>query len=686
MIPSYLLFFLAHLSIVAPGAPPNIALVIVDDLAMDAMNVYRHLSGPVKVPSTLGLHKLFKHIPTPGIDQLAAEGVLFSRAYTSAPICSPSRYSLLVGRYPSRSKTAVEQSLKHPNAWKVTEGMGISPAQKVPGRVGDGSRVFVYNHFNIWVGAPPREEKTMAHALSEAGFRTGLVGKWHLSWRQADPHACSMSPSEYEEERKLVAETAGFDFVDALNTCNIQSSTKRGNRFSHNPEHTLHHAQRFVLDATAAQEPWFLYMGLTLPHPPNARLALSKYSVSDTPAGPGKFSGQAQAAERRARWQTQVAKKADDSVTAAVASGYKGSWEKNSHNSASIVWLDAVVQEWVDWLKAQSLADKTLIVFTSDHGLMGKRTCNEHGIRVPLIFRGPPSLVPQGATVHQVVALHDLAATFLHLVRLPKTPQASGKKRLPRPGINSILEGDGVSVWPTLGGQAVHESLFCEIGYDRAVVLGEKGLKLVDRDFDPDRPINTGVDSHRAMKQLYNLTEDPSETNNLLSRGRLIDERNTGARVALKRLEDLLARHIDATSIPPHESQKQQSDFRRSAKDVDGSAGKGRSAISNSISVHASSTEFQEKRTTAGTLLSTNATAAAFFDELSVGVAPPQSLYSRAGPKAGQDDISGRKEVDSETVETQVFHGEALLADGGHIFGSQQSMRERIAADWLSLG
>ena len=84
-----------------------------------------------------------------------------------------------------------------------------------------------------------------------------------------------------------------------------------GFRFSHNPEFTLHHAQKFVNES--GDSPWFLYMGLTLPHPPNARLALTKYPVrcfycysnlismflciieiSATPAGPSAFQQQEQ--------------------------------------------------------------------------------------------------------------------------------------------------------------------------------------------------------------------------------------------------------------------------------------------------------------------------------------------------------------------------------------------------------
>ena len=188
--------------------------------------------------------------------------------------------------------------------------------------------------------------------------------------------------------------------------------------------------------------------------------------MTDTPAGPGKFSQTAQAVSRRNGWKASVGKRADEAVAAAMASGYKGSWEKNSHNSASVVWLDAVMGEWAGWLKSHGHLDKTLLVFTADHGLMGKRTCNEHGVRVPLLLRGPPSLLPPGTRVHQLVALHDLPATFLHLARA-RTSAPGGK---PLRAIEAILEGDGVSIWPTVGGQAVHTAIFCEMGYDRAAV------------------------------------------------------------------------------------------------------------------------------------------------------------------------------------------------------------------------
>ena len=111
-------FVLAGCIVIYANPAPilNVALLICDDIAMDAVSAYRAArAGPVYIPNTLDLHRLFKHIHTPAIDQMAAEGVLFTRAYTSAPICSPSRYSLMTGKYPSRSQSARDASVRHPN-------------------------------------------------------------------------------------------------------------------------------------------------------------------------------------------------------------------------------------------------------------------------------------------------------------------------------------------------------------------------------------------------------------------------------------------------------------------------------------------------------------------------------------------------------------------------------------------
>ena len=104
----------------APRPPLNIVLIQADDLATDALSPYRQPALASSAVSTLGLHKLFKHLKTPHLQALADEGVTFARAYTASSICSPSRYSTMTGKYPSRSRGAVANSKLHPNAWKVT--------------------------------------------------------------------------------------------------------------------------------------------------------------------------------------------------------------------------------------------------------------------------------------------------------------------------------------------------------------------------------------------------------------------------------------------------------------------------------------------------------------------------------------------------------------------------------------
>ncbi|MEM6583583.1 MAG: sulfatase [Pseudomonadota bacterium] len=110
--------------------PPNIILIVADDLGMGDLGVYGN-----------------DIIKTPHLDALAAQGVVFNQFYASANICSPSRAGLLTGRYPIRSGMA----------WDVVNA-------------------------NDEHGLPT-EEVTIAEMLNNAGYNTAMVGKWHLGNR-----------------------------------------------------------------------------------------------------------------------------------------------------------------------------------------------------------------------------------------------------------------------------------------------------------------------------------------------------------------------------------------------------------------------------------------------------------------------------------------------------------------------
>src|ERR1035437_2720733 len=141
-----LTFLLALLPLVASGAPepaqpptrPNLVFILADDLGWSDLGCYG---------STF--------YETPHLDQLAAKGMRFTDAYAACSVCSPTRASILTGKYPARL---------HLTDW--LPGRPDRPDQKL-------KRPVILDHL-------PLEEVTLAKALREGGYRTGFFGKWHI--------------------------------------------------------------------------------------------------------------------------------------------------------------------------------------------------------------------------------------------------------------------------------------------------------------------------------------------------------------------------------------------------------------------------------------------------------------------------------------------------------------------------
>ncbi|HSI32906.1 MAG TPA: sulfatase-like hydrolase/transferase, partial [Tepidisphaeraceae bacterium] len=133
-----LLLVLPALASAQPAArPPNVVLILVDDMGQTDLGVYGS--------------KLYE---TPHIDRLAAQGVRFTSAYSACTVCSPTRAALMTGKYPARLRiTDWIAGHKRPNA-------PLLPPD--------------------WLQHLPLAEVTLAEALKAAGYATAHVGKWHL--------------------------------------------------------------------------------------------------------------------------------------------------------------------------------------------------------------------------------------------------------------------------------------------------------------------------------------------------------------------------------------------------------------------------------------------------------------------------------------------------------------------------
>lgn len=480
----WLPFCAALLSLVSPvragdSARPNIVVILADDLGYGDVQSYNRDRG---------------RIPTPHIDRLAAGGMRFTDGHSSSGVCSPSRYSLLTGRY----------------HWRTRLQAGIVGMFEAP------------------LIAPDR--LTLASLLKSQGYRTACVGKWHLGWNWPIPgpqrtlfyrHPGAADDPPTDEQRRIWAEVfsrpipggpteRGFDeyfgtdvpnwppycFIENDRTVGIPSGFLRrdllGNNQASNqgpalPGWTLEpilpalreRGCRFIEQSARAARPFFLYLPLTAPHTP---LAVNE------------------------PWQKK--------------SGL------NSAYADLVMETDAVVGEVLKTLETSGVADNTLVVFTSDNGCAPyigaadlekqghypsgpfrgyKADAWEGGHRVPFLIRWPGQ-VQAGSECSQTVGQMDLLATFADILKV-QLPENAGE--------------DSASLLPLLKGldQPVHEAVIHHSSKGCfAIRSGRWKLQLCPGSGGGFVASETDAAAIRAglpAVQLYDLTADPGETNNL---------------------------------------------------------------------------------------------------------------------------------------------------------------------------
>jgi arylsulfatase A-like enzyme len=372
LLTALLLAPLLALHAVEPAARPNILVILADDLG------YRDL-GCQGAPD----------IPTPHIDSLAENGVRFTSGYVTSPICSPSRAGLLTGRSPS--------CFGHETNWE-------------PGP----------ESANLGL---PLTEKTIADQLKAAGYRTGIVGKWHLG--EAPP----FHPNQRGFDEFFGFIGGGKDyFCDEL-VADPPASKSSFYRTLLERNGTAEKTSGYLTTLLGKEcaafihrnkdRPWFLYAAFNAPHTP----------LQATP-------------ELLARV---------GSIT-----------DKNRQTYAAMVCgLDDAVGDILAQLRADGLEENTLIFFLSDNGgqtkwvkaasnepLRGhKGQMWEGGIRVPFLMQWKGGL-PAGQTYTRPVSSLDILPTALAL---------AGTKSIAAQPL------DGVNLIPFLRGESSgdpHENLF----------------------------------------------------------------------------------------------------------------------------------------------------------------------------------------------------------------------------------
>lgn len=409
---------------------------------------------------------------TPRLNQLAAEGAFFPAAYAASPVCSPTRASVLTGKYPSR--------------FGLTNHSGSS---------GPKGPDYPLNPPAV-SGHMPLEDVTLAEALKEAGYQTAHVGKWHLQAHNdtSEDHF----PREY-----------GFDLNIAGHRMGQPGSyyypyESEQHPWTNVPDMEDGEPGDYLTDALTDKAIDFIEANQDQPF----FLNLWYYTVH-TPIHPRKDKLEAyrQKAKRQGLdtdrpepvpvWDSQSRARQDDPSYAAMVES-----------------MDENIGRILDALARLDLENETIVIFTSDNGGLstgasgnaptsllplraGKAWVYEGGIRVPLIVR-LPGKVKAGRTIEEPVVTTDIYPTILELAGLPLRPD----QHLDGRSLAGLLSGDEESLErEALYFHYPHYHHINSMGPAGAVRMGD--YKLIE-------VYETGA------VELYNLREDIAEANNLV--------------------------------------------------------------------------------------------------------------------------------------------------------------------------
>lgn len=434
---------------------PNVLFLISDDL-----NNFLGCYGDAQVK-------------TPNIDRLAARGVRFDRAYCSFPLCGPSRNSMLTGLYPNSTGIIANAQIFRQT---IPTQVSMPQAFRLSGYFA--ARIGKLYHYNV-----PRSIGTNGH---------DDPGSWELELNpagvdrlQEEPHIFSLLPGQFGGTLSWFASPQ----PDAKHTDGLQAADAQ-----------------WVLERCARQtdRPFFLAVGFFRPHTPyvSPQSYYDLYPVEAMRVVQGvKDDQQDIPPAGLASYKKEQDNLTDDLRRQALQAYY-----------ASISFMDAQVGRVVDALDRLSLADNTVIVFTSDHGyhtgehgLWQKMSLFEESARVPLLIVAPGKMA--GGVAQSPVGHIDLFPTLAELcgVKAPSNLQGQSLVALLN---DPAATGRGWAITQvSRGGGANRATVTTDVGSD--------GRRYFGYSLRTSRWRYTEWDEGRQGRELYDHDADQHEITNL---------------------------------------------------------------------------------------------------------------------------------------------------------------------------
>lgn len=242
-------------------------------------------------------------------------------------------------------------------------------------------------------------ENNIAAALSRNGYRTGVVGKWHLT-TPGDNY-------DYDSYRGRIR-SCGFDYAEAIYAENLNNFWSDGS-FSHNMEFLAQKAEEFLRDES--EDPFFLYFNPTAPHDSGDMVdALRWYSCRDTPEG--LLSSDPMVTGMTADYGSCAA------YRESIFDRANGS---NDANVLGSIWVDDSIGSLFQILEDIGELDNTFFLFQMDHGKEGKATLYEPGVRVARFIHYPAAFGTTGWEWNGLMSTVDIAPTIFDFAGIDET-------------------------------------------------------------------------------------------------------------------------------------------------------------------------------------------------------------------------------------------------------------------------
>ncbi len=492
---------------------PNIVYIMSDDHGYQALSAYGH---PIS-----------KLAPTPNIDRIAENGMLFNNSFVTNSLCGPSRAAMLTGKF------------GHKNGFSYN------------GQTFDGT------------------QQTWPKMLKESGYQTAVVGKWHINhtpegidfdyWKILNDQGEYYNPQYISQDTVEVINGYATDLTTDFSIDWLDKKRDKSKPFAlmihHKAPHrnwmpALRHLKKYQGVEFPLPETYFDdYEGRQAAKEQKLNVYRDMYEGHDLKMTKAVGSTELRydrwpdhfarmTPEQRKTWD-EAYQEANDAMNAADLKGEDMAlWKYQRYVEqycATIASVDEGIGRVLDYLEANNLMENTIIVYTSDqgffigeHGFFDKRFMYEETVRTPLLIQYPAAIKPK-STTDKMVQNIDIAPTFLDFagIEIPKEIQGESLK--------SIVTGEEVKDWR----ESIYYHYYEFPGFHsvkRHYGVRDGRYKLIH--------FYNNIDT----KEFYDLEKDKFEVNNLINDPAYAKE--------IARMEKELARLMVKYDEPPIETWK----------------------------------------------------------------------------------------------------------------------------------